>query len=279
VFASSEFAVGSLHDRKLFYLYPLCLALFARWLADGLPRPARVLGVSAAVVLVAFALLPADEIAAERWLPQHEAPGTEVWGLIARSGLPLGAVLLAFAGACLAAAAWLPRAVAVPALAGLVVLVLASNAAWAWRSALIDPAANGVAPRGARSWVDAATGEDASVVLLLRAPGCEPAVERAGTMTLFFNRAALASVGLGGRGAARGVVAAVASDGAVLVDGEGPLRAELVVAAPTLELRGERLVSGSPAGLVLWETAGAVALVGDAATLRDATRTCEPADG
>ena len=51
IFASSEYAVGSLHDRNLFYVFPLWLVLLVGWLDEGLPRPRGPLVAGTAVAL------------------------------------------------------------------------------------------------------------------------------------------------------------------------------------------------------------------------------------
>lgn len=260
VFASSEFAVGRLHDRNLFALYPLWLLLFVAWLAQRLPRPRIALGVGAVLAIGSVVLLPFSEIAAEGWLQQHEAPSTEVWGVVSRVVEPVGVVIV---GATLVAvlAAVLVPATRRPLLVGAVASTLAVNLALAWRSGLIDPAANGAAPRGERSWVDALVGNVQVPLLLPQTCAADP-VGASGMMTLFFNRSVEESIVVGDVGVARARAAELGDRGEVLVDGRSsPLRARYVVTAPTVELSGQRLGTGSPAGLVLWETTGAVRLL------------------
>lgn len=260
VFAASDYAVGHLHDRKLFYLYPLWLVLFAAWLADGLPRPRRPVAVAGVLVVAAVALLPFREIAAEEWLPQHEAPGTELWGHVGRYVDPLGVVIVGFALLVVAAVTWLPRRwwMALPVI---VVLVVGANTLSAWRSGLIDEEVNGAGPRGSRNWVDRTIGDDARATLVFIGEACREQRQReAGLMTLFYNRAALDSVVVGHGGVARPISARL-DRGRRLVLGSGePLATRFVITQPGVVVDGRRLASGSPAGLVLWETDGTVRL-------------------
>ncbi len=259
IFASSEYAVGSLHDRNLFYVFPLWLVLLAGWLDEGLPRPRRPLVVGTALALVLLAALPFDEIAAEDWLGQHEAPATEVWGVVGRVIEPLAAPMLLFGVGCALAVAFLPRRwrVVLPAIVAGLLLV---NLAGAWRSAFIDPTANGAAPRGSRDWVDSAIGDDRRAILLVTGRPCDELEARSGMMTLFFNRSVVDSVGIGAEGVARGLIASVDPSGVVRLPSGAVLVSRYVVTSPSVAPVGRRLATGSPAGLVLWETPGRVRL-------------------
>jgi hypothetical protein len=260
VFAASEFAVGSLHDRKLFYLYPLWLVLFAAWLDALLPRP-RWLPLAGLAVIGLVALLPFGELAAEEWLPQHEAPATEVWGLISRHTTQLGVVLIVCAAVAVIGALALPARLSVllPVAVG---AVLAANATLAWRSGLIEETVNGAGPRGERDWVDRALPDSARVSVVVVDDGCTRLEGASALMTLFFNRTAVGSYAVGTGGVAR-PDQAFRAPGGTLTDRAGrPLRARYVVASPALPVEGRRLAVGSPAPLVLWETDGVVR-VGD----------------
>jgi Dolichyl-phosphate-mannose-protein mannosyltransferase len=274
MFASSEYAVGSLHDRNLFYVYPFWLMFFVGWLEGGLPRPRGLLlgGLVLAVGTVAF--LPFGEIAAEGWLQQHEAPSTEGWGLVSRV-VPHLAILMVGSVALLAAVT-----AALPArrrwvLPTVVAIVLAGNLSLAWRSAFIDPAANGAAPRGARSWVDQRIGGKSHATLLLVQDTCHSdSVGPAGLMTLFFNRAVLDSVVIGDQGVAKPRTATLEPNGSVRLDDGRLLTAQYIVTQPGISVEGSALGRGTPVGLVLWQTdSGPVRLdVPEVLALRD----CQP---
>ena len=65
VFASTEHGFDRLHDRNIFYLVPLWLAVVALWLAWGLPRPLVATAAGAALALGLAAFLPFEYISAE----------------------------------------------------------------------------------------------------------------------------------------------------------------------------------------------------------------------
>ena len=266
MFASSEWAVGSLHDRNLFVLFPLWLIVLFCWL-DGPPSPRsdRLLAAGVVLAIGAVISLPFSEIAAEGWLEQHEAPSTEIWGLVGRVIHPLWLPLIAAAvvvalGTVLVGHRW--RSFVVAGIA----LVLFANLASAWRSALIDPTTNGAAERGQRNWVDRAIGTDTRATLLLVDDSCnQTGVGPSGLMTMFFNRSVVNSVVIGSQGIAKPIPAKVSPAGAVILERDGrPLTTRYVITAPTLRLRGRELARGAPAGLVLWETTSPVTVVGAA---------------
>jgi hypothetical protein len=56
--SSSQYGLGILHERNLFYATPLVLVCLAHWLASGLQRPKRLALVSTAVAVILLAILP-----------------------------------------------------------------------------------------------------------------------------------------------------------------------------------------------------------------------------
>jgi Dolichyl-phosphate-mannose-protein mannosyltransferase len=56
--SASPFGLDRLHERSLFYVTPLVLICFARWLAEGLPRPRLLAGLGALGVVAAAVSLP-----------------------------------------------------------------------------------------------------------------------------------------------------------------------------------------------------------------------------
>ena len=64
-FTSTPYGYDRLHDRYAFYLFPLWLILFVRWLADGLPRPLVATAIGVGLALVLPAILPFRQLANE----------------------------------------------------------------------------------------------------------------------------------------------------------------------------------------------------------------------
>jgi hypothetical protein len=56
--SASPFGLGVLHERSLFYVAPIVLACFARWLASGLERPWRLTLATAVVAVSVAATVP-----------------------------------------------------------------------------------------------------------------------------------------------------------------------------------------------------------------------------
>jgi hypothetical protein len=256
-FSSTEFSLGLLHDRNFFYLVPLGLIVLIAWVTGGMPRPPWQLGVGAAIALVGLASLPYDWLEREEWAAQFEATATELPGQIAQL-LPEGTLSVAvlFAGACACAAAFLAPRAAGGAIVGAVAVVLVLNSAIAWRSAFPEPRSEGVGGRGTRAWVDAhvPNGSDATLLFVVRS--CEGLYERnAALQTLFFNRRAEESLGVGREGVALPIQATVMRDGRIVaIDGVTPAD-RFVVAQPGIALVGRRIATGTRANLVLWRIA------------------------
>ena len=175
---------------------------------------------------------------------------------------PLAVPMLLFGVGCAIAVVVVPRRwkVVLPAI---VAVLFLANLAGAWRSAFIDPTANGAAPRGSRDWVDRVIGDDRRATLLVTGRPCDELEARSGMMTLFFNRSVVDSVGIGAEGVARGLIASVDPSGVVRLPSGHVLVSRYVVTSPSVALVGRRLAAGSPGGLVLWETPGRVRLAPD----------------
>ena len=256
-FSSTEFSLGLLHDRNFFYLVPLGLIVLIAWVTGGMPRPPWLLGLGAAIALVGLASLPYDWLEREEWAAQFEATATELPGQVAQL-LPDGTLPVAVlaAGVCACAAAVLAPRRAGWAIVGAVGVVLVLNSVIAWRSAFPEPRSEGVGGRGTRAWVDAhvPTGSDATLLFVVRP--CEGLYERnAALQTLFFNRRAEESLGVGREGVALPIQATVLRDGRIVaIDGRTPTDL-FVVAQPGVTLVGHRVATGTRANLVLWRIA------------------------
>jgi hypothetical protein len=242
--------------------------VLAVWLAEGLPRPLVATAVGAAVALALPLLLPfryiagdvgVDVVPSALWARLEEQLAGDP--ITARKLLALLLVLL------LVAVALLPRRLrwVFPAV---LVASFAVTAVLAWNR-IVDAEEEKVFA-GAfdnRSWIDDGLPQGARVTkLYLDSPGC-PASARtrhALYLTEFFNervhRAAYiddsipdglpidrVDVGPGGR--------------LVKEDGE-PLVADYVYTQPGLGLQGEKLGTGTTAGLVLWRINGPVSVPG-----------------
>lgn len=253
-FASSEFGLGLLYDRYLFYLVPLWLLVFVVWLHEGMPRPVVPLVVGAVSALALVAVLPYSTMAEESWFRQFQAVATEVWGKVAVvvDRIPLvslRAVAVLTAVVLVAVAALLPRKLALIAVM-CVGLGLTMNLALSWRSAFVPAATYGLASGGSRTWVDDRVGAE-RVWLLTGVSSCAgEQVYFASLETEVFNRSVDRRADVGSNVRLR-------DDGEV-VDEDGPLRARYVVAEPDVALDGARLATGLDPKLVLWRVSGRV---------------------
>ncbi|HET9286519.1 MAG TPA: hypothetical protein VFO26_03070 [Gaiella sp.] len=262
-FSSTEFGVGFLHDRYLFYVVPLWLVSTAVWAERRVPvRPAG-LALGALLVIAPLATLPTyllnddggrrfDAIAAG--LPSQVA---ELAGLSEpRRWWLLVAGLLAVALVLLLARRrrWL---VLVP-----VGLVFALDAGFAW-DLRIEAARNVTfAPMSAATtaWVDRAVPEDEPVGVLAGSVSVE--TRDALRLTEFFNKSIGTAYDLAG-----GYAPTLASDavriagGGVVVTDAGEVDADWIVAPRELELAGDVEAEGTVVGLRLWRVQGPLRVV------------------
>ena len=261
-FSSTEFGIGYLHDRYLFYVVPLWIVATAVWAERRLSLGPLGLVAGALLVLAPLATLPTyllnadggrrfDAIASA--FPSEVAvhagrPEPERWWLI-------GAGLLALALVLVLAHTRLPAwVVLVP-----VAVVFAVDAGFAW-DARIEAARNVTfAPMNAAtvSWVDRAVPDGAEVATVV---GAVPVETRdALRLTEFFNGSIGPAYALGD-----GYAPTLASDhvrvggGGVIVDDLGELRADWVVAPRNLDLVGDVVAEGTVERLRLWRIRGPV---------------------
>jgi hypothetical protein len=259
-FSSTEFGVGFLHDRYLFYVVPLWLVSTAVWAERRVPVRSVGLAVGGLLVLVPLATLPTyllnpdagrrfDAIAAG--LPSELAVRAGLaeprrWWLLAAA---------AGAAALVAVLARLPRwLVLVP-----VAVVFAVDAGFAWDSR-IEAARNVTFARmdaATTSWVDRVVPDGARVATL--AGGVSVETRDALRLTEFFNGSIGPAYSLDG-----GYAPTLASD-PVRVAGDGTLEGEAgevdadwLVAPRDLALAGDVAAEGTIVGLRLWRVPGPV---------------------
>lgn len=266
-FASTPYGYSELHDRYLFYVAPLWLVLFGVWLSSGLPRPALATGGGVALALVLPAILPygliAGNIVAETvptalwswvWTTTDDIPHVD-----GRRVLAATVVVLVVVAASLPRRLW-------PVLPALVAAGLVLSSALAWKREADAPEAFMLADTGARTWVDDALPRDAQATKLYVSPQDCPYTEltrQALYLTEFFNISIDRVAGIGNStpdGLPFDRVDVGPGGGFVLANGE-PLVADYVVTQSQIELAGRRIAWGTGAGLVVWETRGAVRLV------------------
>jgi hypothetical protein len=266
-FASTPFGWRALHDRYLFYVAPLWFVVLGTWLSRGLPRPFlwTATGVVLALALPAvtpYGLFVGDSVV--EYVPTALWSGA--WEFL--DGYPLvdGRRALAATVVVLAvAAAAVPRRLWTVLLA-MVVVGLLLGAVVAWERVADVPEEFVVADDGPRAWVDDAVPDGSSTTkVYLAAPECgwTELPRHAFFLTEFFNASVdrAASIGDAGPDGLPLDRVDVGPGGQLRLTDGTPLVADHVVTQPGIELEGRRVAVGTGAGLVLWETRGAVRLV------------------
>jgi hypothetical protein len=254
-FASTEFGVGFLHDRYLFYVVPLWLVLTAWWAATRVPLRPISLAAGAVLTIALLATLPPyllNDDGGRRFDAIASALPSELANRLASASAPTrwSLVAAALVAVVLAVAlARLPRwLVLVP-----VALVFALNGALAWESR-IDAARNTTfTPMDAATtaWVDRAVPRGQTVATL--AGGIPVETRDALRLTEFFN----ASIGPA-YDLASGYAPTLASTpvriagGGIVVADTGRIVAPWIVAPKEIELVGDVRAEGTVAGLRLW---------------------------
>jgi len=259
-FTSTEFGVGYLHDRYLFYVAPLWIVATAVWAQRRIPLGRVSIGIGALLVLVPLATLPTyllnadggrrfDAIAAG--LPSQIAfhagrPEPARWWLVVAGLLAIGIVVAL-------TRTRLPRwLVLVP-----VAAVFALNAGFAW-DARIEVARNvtfSPMDAGAVAWVDRAVPAGAAVATL--AGGVPVETRDALRLTEFFNDSIGPAYDLATGYAPTLAASSVRlADSGAVVSSAGPVDATWVVAPRGLDLDGDVVAEGTVEGLRLWHTRG-----------------------
>jgi hypothetical protein len=261
-FSSTEFGVGFLHDRYLFYVVPLWIVATAAWAERRVSMGPVGILAGALLVLVPLVTLPTYLLNADggrRFDALASALPSEIavhaglaepqrwWLLVA------GIAAAALAVALGRRPRWL---VLVP-----VAAVFLLNAGFAWDSR-IDAARNATfAPLDADtvSWVDGAVPPRARVAML--AGGVPVETRDAVRLTEFFNASIGPAYALGGGYAPTLAATALrVGGGAVLLTDYGPVHVRWVVAPKELALVGEVAAEGTVEGLRLWRVHGPLQL-------------------
>ena len=262
-FSSTEFGIGFLHDRYLFYVVPLWVVATAVWAERRVPVGPVGLLAGALLVLAPLATLPTyllngdggrrfDAIAAG--LPSEVAARDGLqeprrWWLVVAGVIAVVVVV---------SLTRLPRwLVLVP-----VAVVFALDAGLAW-DLRIEAARNVTfAPMDAStvSWVDRAVPDGARVATLTR--GVPVETRDALRLTEFFNGSVGAAYSLeGGYAPTLASTAVRTAAGGAVVSKTGGVRADWVVAPGDLELDGDVVSEGTVVGLRLWRVAGPLRVV------------------
>jgi hypothetical protein len=259
-FNSTEFAVESLHDRALFYVFPLWLLVLFVWLRDGAPRPLLAATVGAAAALVLPLLLPFSEYAKDDARQQFNGVGTTLWTTLDEAFAGAGrAILIGFVVILVLAAVLARSRARLLPMAVLAVFLLSSALNWSLATRVADTW-SAVLPRDERSWLDEQVPAGRSVTALAAVEDCSSFTPRDGFyLTEFFNSSLrrVAHVGTPPDGLPADD-ARVRSDGLVTLPSGEPLVADYVLAQPGVVLEGRRVAEGTAARLALWEVGGAV---------------------
>jgi hypothetical protein len=267
--SASAFGLGRLHERSLFYIVPLLIVCFVCWLAEGMPRPARLTWIVAAVVAVLPLVLPSrfirgaptpDALATVPWERlTHRIPSAPVVALLAPL-LVLAVVTFVLGHSRVVAVGWMVSAFVVVG--------------------VVHDRHRGFQPSNVSrlAWIDATLPRDSTATVVYVAPaGSCPTDNRISTaqvivtFTEFFNRTVDNVAHVGGPI----VFDALASDpltvtasGLVLDHGQA-LSPRNVAVSSRVAVDGRRLAvldAGSPSSLTLWAARQPLRFVGYRAT-------------
>jgi hypothetical protein len=284
-FSATQFGLGRLHDRYLFYVVPAWLVVLAAWAARGGPGSRRLAVVSAAAFFLFVVAMPYGRLIVPDGAKMFDGPGTAVWATfqdwLARTPSISGRRVLA--GASLLAALWvvaIPRRLAWTALV-VVAVSFVGGGVIMWKRT-IDDSNKGVfrdSRVATRGWVDRVVPANASVTLVtVGSPFCDATLWRYSSLFTEFFNGRVRQVPYIGHPLAVGPPTHplhVASSGLVETDRNVPLRTTYVVVPKGVDIVGRKLAAGTNAPLALWRTAGSVRLArarSDADVVRTACR-------
>ena len=272
-FNSTVYADDALHDRPVFYVVPLWLIVLFAWTAEGAPRPWVVAGVGAAVALTLPLAIPFSDYARDDARQQFNAVTTTLWASIDRasdgSGRP---VLLVFVLLLVLGAVLLPARYA-RLLPVVVLAVFALTSRLSWDLAVRVAAPSTAALRSdERSWIDENVPRGRTVTVLGGVESCPRLPERdrlygreflSAYLTEFFNSSVRRGAYVGLRRDSLPAERVRVEEGGRLLLGSGaPLVADYLLAQPAVRFEGRKVVTGTAAGLNLWEIGGAVRALG-----------------
>jgi len=267
-FSASQFGLGRLHDRYLFYIVPLWLVVLVAWVARGAPR-SRPSALTASFLFVVFVLvMPYGHLVVADGAKMFDGTGTAVFAtlgdwLTRSHGISGRWALVA---ASLAAALWVvvvPRRLAWTLLPVVAASFVAGGAIM-WKRTIDDSNKGVFADQSVstRAWVDRAVPKNASVALVtVYAGACLNRVTRYSFLfTEFFNERIehVPYVGVGLTVGPPTHQLHVAQDGTLVTGAGAPLAARYVVVPHGVGVRGRRLAVGTVASLVLWRTAAGI---------------------
>jgi hypothetical protein len=252
--------IDRLHDRYLFYVFPLWLVVLVRWLETGAPRPRAALAVGVGVALALALAYPYGQLDLENGVKLVSAVGTALPAALQELAGSTVAGAVVTVALILALLAWVARSRERGSrlVLGTLVAVFALNALLVWGRAFNPPERDVF--RGTeleRLWIDERVPAGAAVTMLEST--CEDAVLERDSyfLTEFFNDSVEGVLAL----ARENPDARIGGDGGVVLEDGRPLESEFVVAPPGLRLDGREVASGTSVGLVLWEVAGPVRVV------------------
>jgi hypothetical protein len=275
-FTGTEYGLGLVHERNVFYVAPLLFALLAGWVDQGAPRPRPAFAlVAAAVALMPFALMLRDARATA-----VDAPALFVlrYGTSGSPRVPLGTLVAAAVVIVVSVVLVRSRPTALLAVtAAFLALCAAVVQAPVTRSARdIEGRIAGTVRDRPRVWADEALGRDVRATLLTVVPtqACPSWEEdRASDQerlwsTVFFNRVPTSQLAIGEplETALPLRRATVAPDGRILVQG-APVAEPLVLADSRLRLGGRRLHDDAATGLTAWAASAPLRIAGDPETV------------
>lgn len=256
-FSASEFGIGFLHDRYLFYATPLAVVLVASWATSRERAPVWAGAAGAGLVLVLAATLPTYLVGKDGGR-QFDAVGTTaVAHAVDALARPDAARWLLLALAVVAGAVLvLPSSLRWGALVPIAVLFVV-NGALAWDTRTVSAQNVTFASLGEPdvAWVDRrlAAGERASALF----GAGEVGVRDAFRLTEFFNERvdAVYDAGQGYAPTITSTRVVVGPDGRVATVDGAAVSAELVVVGPGAVVRGALVTEGTLERLVLWQAA------------------------
>ncbi len=253
-FSASEFGIGFLHDRYLFYATPLALVLVASWATSRERAPVWAGAAGAGLVLVLAGTLPTYLVGKDGGR-QFDAVGTTaVAHAVDALARPDAARWLLLALALVAAASLvLPLSLRWGALLPIAVLFVVNGAlAWDTRAASARNVTFASLDEAEVAWVDRGLADGESASALFEAS--EVDVRDAFRLTEFFNEQvdAVYDTGQGYAPTITSTRVVVGPDGSVTTVDGADVSPQLALVGPGAVVRGAVVTEGTLERLVLW---------------------------